>query len=139
MQPTNRILGGVNVTTNKYPWVVSLHTANDSQHHCTGSIISRTAILTAAHCSKMFDDASSYLVVLGSYDYSTAKYKIGGKKVISHPNFNKKDNVNDAMIIILKEPIEFSKTVGPICLPSNGEIKERDYTLINFTKHLHNI
>jgi len=117
-EATNRILGGVNVTENKYPWVVSLQS---EYHACTGSILSKTAILTAAHCD--LTDIT-YHVVFGTNDNRQTKGNIKAKKVILHPDWHNPGwHDHDAMIVILEEPIKFTKDVGPICLPGEEEIQ----------------
>ena len=123
-QANNRIMGGFNVTEHKYPWVVSLQTTNGEKffHSCTGSILSKTAILTAAHC----DHGATFHIVFGTNDKRLTKGNIKAKKIILHPDYVSATSVSnfDAMIVILEEPIIFTKDVGPICLPGKEEIQE---------------
>ena len=107
------------MTENKYPWVVSLQS---EYHACTGSILSKTAILTAAHCD--LTDIT-YHVVFGTNDNRQTKGNIKAKKVILHPDWHNPGwHDHDAMIVILEEPMKFTKDVGPICLPGEEEIQE---------------
>jgi len=118
-------MGGVEVTEHKYPWVVSLQMKKKgikSHHFCTGSIISKTAILTAAHCPTD-DYTKTYSVVFGTNDNRQTKRRIRAKNIIPHPQYDVPTFTNDAMIIILEKPIIFTKNVGPICLPDKKEIE----------------
>ena len=124
-------MGGVEVTEHKYPWVVSLQKEKKwikSRHFCTGSIISKTAILTAAHCPT--DDYTyTYSVVFGTNDKRQTKRRIRVKNSIPHPQYDDKNLANDARIIILEKPIIFTKNAGPICLPDKKEIEVCVFTL----------
>jgi len=102
---------------------VSLQTTNGEKffHSCTGSILSKTAILTAAHC----DLGATFHIVFGTNDKRLTKGNIKAKKIILHPDYVSATSVSnfDAMIVILEEPIIFTKDVGPICLPGKEEIQ----------------
>ena len=119
------------MTEHKYPWVVSLQMKKKgikSHHFCTGSIISKTAILTAAHCPTD-DYTKTYSVVFGTNDNRQTKRRIRAKNIIPHPQYDVPTFTNDAMIIILEKPIIFTKNVGPICLPDKKEIEVCVFTL----------
>jgi len=119
-------MGGFNVTENTYPWVVSLQVIlpgkSELTHVCTGSILSKTAILTAAHCD-LTQRGLTHHIVFGTNDNRLTKGNIKAKKVIPHPDYNTTTFIYDAMILILEEPITFTKDVGPICLPDNDEVQ----------------
>ena len=59
---TARIINGVEVIPNSWPWIVSLQ--NYAGHFCGGSVISDQWVVTAAHCCSGFD-ASDITVVVG--------------------------------------------------------------------------
>ena len=134
-QANNRIMGGFNVTENKYPWVVSLQVIlpgkSELTHVCTGSILSKTAILTAAHCD-LTQRGLTHHIVFGTNDNRLTKGNIKAKKVIPHPDYNTTTLTYDAMILILEEPITFTKDVGPICLPDNDKVQENVCTWLIF-------
>jgi len=90
-------------------------------HYCTGSIISKTAILTAAHCNPKMQDE----VIFGTNDNSQqhSQGNIPIKKIILHADYNETTYDNDVAIIILESNIKFAKDVGPICLPGIKEIQ----------------
>ena len=53
---TNAIVGGEDAPNDKFPWMVSLQTADDESdddpvgHFCGGTLIRPDTVLTAAHC-----------------------------------------------------------------------------------------
>ena len=57
-----RVIGGVNATTNSWPWIISLRVGG--LHNCGGSLIRPNWVLTATHC--LSDPTlSKYTVVVG--------------------------------------------------------------------------
>ena len=130
---TGAIFGGEDVTNpNKFPWMVQIRICEFQDQYicqsipsnfCGGSIISKRAILTAAHCVKGVQ-AHETQVVLGT---TTRKYQGGtlwgtgslGKNVnsiIIHPSYEK--GSNDIAIIILSDDMEYSDAIKPISLPT---------------------
>ena len=56
------VIGGVNATTNSWPWIISLRIGG--LHNCGGSLIRPNWVLTATHC--LSDPTlSKYTVVVG--------------------------------------------------------------------------
>lgn len=53
---SDRIIGGANATLGQYPWIVRLKYSHNilgtlfNRFECGGSLITRTHIITAAHC-----------------------------------------------------------------------------------------
>ena len=83
--------------------------------------------MTAASCCRHEygecdnDNKTKYTIKFG-FDISRGAITktVKSKYTIPHPNFNKTSFENDIMLIIMEEPIEFTQTVGPICLPEEG-------------------
>merc|ERR1712205_30470 len=63
-RPDERIIGGSQATPNANKFVVSLQ--DKSGHFCGGSLITRNAVLSAAHCK-----GTPYDVVLGRHNLNS--------------------------------------------------------------------
>merc|ERR1712240_666348 len=98
---SNRIVGGVETETNEYPWQVALVSSGGSRPFCGGTLISCSHVLTAAHCTAG-SSASSISVLVGEHRID--------------------DNTldNDYSILTLAQPVKFSTTVAPACLPADN-------------------
>ena len=103
-------------TLARTPWIASIGHISESNwvHECMGSIISNNMILTPAKCIQDFDNftqikVGSQLLSLDSPVYDIASVKF-------HPEFNDNLDYNIA-IIYTTEPIEFTDTIMPVCVP----------------------
>ena len=109
---------------------------------CTGSIITKNVILTAAHCAEHLEKTNPLLsyseVTIGHSNYSSEfAIKIGVKSILKHPNYihveesftdfeeyvkyDKERNFthdNDIALWKLSKDLEFNDKVQPIALPS---------------------
>jgi len=91
------------------------------------SLIAAGAVLTAAHKVSSFVEIPEKLVVrCGEWDTQTTGEPLKHqdrivKKVVLHPEFNRKNLANTAAILILEEEFELSQHVDTICMP---EIQE---------------
>ncbi|XP_040899744.1 suppressor of tumorigenicity 14 protein homolog [Toxotes jaculatrix] len=123
----NRIVGGQNAELGEWPWQVSLHFLTNG-HVCGASIISERWLLSAAHCfvtsSPLNHVASNWQTYSGMQD----QYKQDGvqrrslKSIISHPDYNQMTFDYDIALLELSEPLEFTNTIQPICLPSSSHV-----------------
>lgn len=127
----NRIVGGQNAENGEWPWQVSLHlhTATSSFGHvCGASIISETWLVSAAHCFVTNDPANHLPTSWQTYSGMQDQYKQEGvqrrplKRIISHPDYNQMTFDYDIALLELKEPLEFTNTIQPICLPASTHI-----------------
>ena len=120
-----RIIGGSETEVNEYPWQVRLvypgYPGSDSKT-CGGSIISAQHILTAAHCTQ--EPLSSYLqVYLGEHDTTDTAADIRTvSRITNHPQFNPDNGLNNIAILTLTEPLTFSRTMSPVCLPAGPSL-----------------
>ena len=126
--PQARIIGGQKAH-NSIPWQVSLQKP-DGSHGCGGVILDKMTILTAAHCvRKKGIDYTKWHVVAGQVDRKLNQDRIRIVKVIIHPKNEgtkivfrngkpRKTWPNDIGILKLSEPLALSKTIQPMCLPS---------------------
>merc|ERR1719285_928264 len=76
-------IGCANAELGQFPWQLSLQTTG---HFCGASILSPTALATAAHCRK-----STYYAVAGTID-NRAGQKIQTNVFIGHPSYNGQKN-----------------------------------------------
>ncbi|XP_017282015.1 suppressor of tumorigenicity 14 protein homolog [Kryptolebias marmoratus] len=124
----NRIVGGENAEHGEWPWQVSLH-YKTSGHVCGASILSERWLLSASHCFKV-PRSPDHLVASNWITYSGLQYqyKIDEsqmrkvKRIITHPNYNTMTFDYDISLLELSEPLEFSNTIQPICLPSSSHV-----------------
>ncbi|XP_017346778.1 suppressor of tumorigenicity 14 protein isoform X1 [Ictalurus punctatus] len=124
----NRIVGGQNADVGEWPWQVSLHYGT-SGHVCGASIISEKWLLSAAHCFMTGDpsyrEPSSWLTYSGMNDQQKEEKDVQMREVktiITHMNYNQMTYDNDIAVLELKEPLVFSSTVHPVCLPSSSHV-----------------
>ncbi|XP_054478341.1 suppressor of tumorigenicity 14 protein homolog [Anoplopoma fimbria] len=123
----NRIVGGQNAEMGEWPWQVSLHFKTYG-HVCGASIISERWLLTASHC--FVTNSAENLVASNWQTYSGLQdqYKHEGvqrqpvKRIVSHPNYNQMTFDYDIALLELSEPLKFTNTIQPICLPASSHV-----------------
>ncbi|XP_067633466.1 venom serine protease [Eurosta solidaginis] len=120
-----RITNGREATKHEYPALVALRDITSMQSvFCSGSIISNRHIMTAAHCVSAQSDPRRIIAYLGDHDLSSSTDSIFAvqhriQQIIIHPNYASTDIsvINDVALLVTAERIEWSRGVGPICLP----------------------
>ncbi|XP_010788004.1 suppressor of tumorigenicity 14 protein homolog [Notothenia coriiceps] len=123
----NRIVGGQNAAVGEWPWQVSLHFLTYG-HVCGASIISEKWILSAAHCFSTTSPENHVASNWQTYNGMQDQYKQDGvqrrpvKKIITHPDYNQMTFDYDIALLELSEPLEFTNTIQPICLPAPSHI-----------------
>ncbi|XP_017574827.1 suppressor of tumorigenicity 14 protein homolog [Pygocentrus nattereri] len=124
----NRIVGGQNADVGEWPWQVSLHYMNNG-HTCGASIISNKWLLSAAHCfasaEASYHEASSWLTYSGMQDQEKEDSNVQMREVktiITHQDYNQMTQDNDIALLELKEPLVFSNTIHPVCLPASSHV-----------------
>ncbi|XP_045110216.1 trypsin-1-like isoform X2 [Portunus trituberculatus] len=117
-----RIVGGTEAERNEFPWQVSLqYVSNWYTHHiCGGTVIDQRWIMTAAHCTHIYQ-SYQLIVVAGEHNL---KRKHGEEQtrnietMIEHPQYNARTQEYDMAMIKLSQPLILDGvTVSPICLP----------------------
>ncbi|XP_055381918.1 transmembrane protease serine 9 [Condylostylus longicornis] len=122
-----RIVGGQNASPNEWPWIVVMF--NNGRQFCGGSIIDNIHILTAAHCVSQMSayDVARITVHLGDHDIRNS-YEVQHvvrriKRVVRHKGFDFSHLHNDVAVLTMDQPVQFSSTIRPICLPSASSAK----------------
>lgn len=114
---SERIIGGTNTTIERYPYQVSLRKKN-AGHICGGSIISRTRVLTAAHCLDAKHEPNAYTILAGSTRRTTdsAGQVRGVAKYVRHSGFSENTNENDVAVVHLKTELVYNRAVRAVTL-----------------------
>lgn len=109
-----RIVGGYITSIDKAPWtVVIIYDKVGYNTLCGGSIISRSKILSAAHCTYGYDK-EYFLIRAGSSRGYTGGQVREVDKIINHPNYRKDKFPNDLSILVLKKSLQLSTSVAII-------------------------
>lgn len=114
----NRIVGGVEVRSNKYPWTVQLTQGRNGRLFCGGTLIHSQYVLTAGHCIHGMKWQNIH-VRLNQYDRSSPANAIT-KSLLSanvHKDYNTNTLENDIALLKLSEPVTISGNIRPACLP----------------------
>jgi len=116
---SSNIIGGKDSIPHSWPWQVRIPGFNS----CGATLISNQWVLTAAHCITDLDP-EMYLVRLGAYNLSDTSERGRVSMELSelhvHPKYTRNWNNSwyDIALMKLKEPIEFTDHISPICLPA---------------------
>ncbi|CAG9117743.1 unnamed protein product [Plutella xylostella] len=123
-QDEERIVGGHNAELNEWPWIVALF--NNGRQFCGGSLIDDMHVLSAAHCVAHMTswDVARLTARLGDHNIrsnaETQHLERKIKRVVRHRGFDMRTLYNDISILTLDQPVKFSKTIRPICLPAGS-------------------
>ena len=125
------IVNGNESIPHSRPWSVGLAGCR----FCSGTLISPRHVLTAAHCA-----GNDYDVWLGKHDCSKqverGSKKIKVQNVTKHPDywFDGYVSTHDIAILTLEEPVRFSTTILPACLPFPNHVRyPKGYTNLTAT------
>uniref|UniRef100_V9KIW5 C3/C5 convertase n=1 Tax=Callorhinchus milii TaxID=7868 RepID=V9KIW5_CALMI len=115
----NASLEAINLTA---PWHVEIHKQGDMNYRCSGSIVAKDWILTAAHCFERVSDQEPQRVSV----------RLGNRRSVKvsqfhrHPKYSLRSKVGDgiaefydydAALVKLTNSLKFTADVRPVCLP----------------------
>lgn len=115
-----RIVGGFMTNITQVPYQVSLINVA-GRSFCGGSIINRTAILTAAHCLDHITSANELIVGVGSNDCCEGGTQFNVSRYLMHPKYDASEHTYDIAILILDGIITYSNSIRAIRLPEASD------------------
>ncbi|KAI9298710.1 trypsin-like serine protease [Neoconidiobolus thromboides FSU 785] len=77
-QDDARIIGGIEVTKNKFPWMVSISNSK-REHFCGGTLIASDIVLSAGHCLSLNEICTQDVIVRVGYTNISNKTKDQGE------------------------------------------------------------
>ncbi|XP_015793369.1 vitamin K-dependent protein C-like isoform X1 [Tetranychus urticae] len=109
---------GRDTNPGKVPFYASIEYDDPTVHYtmCSGVLIADRWVLTDGYCISFI--FGPIRVVLGDkWNNKT----IGVKDIYFHPDCSFRTGENSMALLLLKEPVQFSRNIQPICLPEPGE------------------
>ncbi|XP_019384134.1 PREDICTED: suppressor of tumorigenicity 14 protein-like [Crocodylus porosus] len=125
----NRIVGGEDARSGKWPWQASLQMGTYG-HICGASVISNRWLISAAHCfldsdSIRYSLPSGWKAYMGIRIMSKNSNHVAMrsiKRIVVHPRYDQYISDYDVALLEMETPVFFSELVQPICLPSSPRI-----------------
>ena len=123
-------MGGQATEQHKYPWQVALVIGRYGKRpFCGGTLISAQHVLTAAHSTAKVTNPALIKVLLGKHITSDNSFtKVDVAELIKDPNNNSQTVYSDFAILRLAQPVTFSATLSPVCLPAAATTTYSGYT-----------
>lgn len=129
-QPVFKVIEGREAKRGHHPWQATIRVRGrngKSSHWCGAVLISKTHVLTAAHCIIGFTK-NAYFIRLGDHHSEIpedTEVEVFIEDWHIHEKFRKGHSMNnDIALIKLKSPVKFTDYIQPICLPT----EETEYT-----------
>ena len=127
---TSKILGGVQAAPGAWPWIAALLYANDSNvfsaQFCSGVLIDKSWVLTAAHCVQGMS-AQGIQVAVGAWDLTKfTGSRTPVRSIRIHPQFSSTSLYNDIALVELSVP----SSIQPITLFSGESVDNTPPSLL---------
>lgn len=110
-------------TPGEFPWHAVLAARTDLTPICGAAVLSKDAVITAAHCL-LGKDAGDLLVIAGEHKMGVAEdgaQQSGVAVIARHPDFNPTSMFNDQAVLRLSDAFTLGGAVGSICIPEQDE------------------
>ncbi|XP_037293539.1 collagenase-like [Manduca sexta] len=120
----SRIVGGSPSSVGQFPYQAGLLiTLPQGIGACGGSLLSSRKVLTAAHCWwDGINQASGFLVVLGSNRLFSGGVRLETRDIVMHGSWNPFIVRNDIAMIRLPSDVSFTNNINVIALPSGSQL-----------------
>ncbi|KAH8278143.1 hypothetical protein KR018_002385 [Drosophila ironensis] len=119
------------ITRGSWPWLAAIYVNNltSLDFQCGGTLVSGRAVISSAHCFKLFNNrytANEVLVFLGRHNLKNWNEEgslaapVDG--IYIHPDYNSQLSSYDAdiAVIMLKKAVRFNAFIRPACLWSGS-------------------
>lgn len=113
-----RIIGGDFASQGQFSYQVSIQL--NGRHHCGGAVISKTAVVTAAHCT-IGQDPASMKVFAGTSDLLADHVEVGVARLVNHPQYNPQTNDYDLALVILNQPLPIGPKINTISMADSTD------------------
>uniref|UniRef100_A0A2H8TEC5 CLIP domain-containing serine protease n=2 Tax=Melanaphis sacchari TaxID=742174 RepID=A0A2H8TEC5_9HEMI len=133
-----RIIGGNPAELGAWPWMAALGYQGTNKNNralqwrCGGTLVTKTHVLTAAHCVYNINNARLTTVRLGELDLdpnvidNARPLDVPVERIIIHEGYNGIKIVNDIALLKLKNSVTFNELIQPICMPMTSNMKRID-------------
>lgn len=128
-----RILSGETVVAHSWGWAASMRNSY-GEHICGGTILSKTFILTAAHCFQGTSEESlPYSIIVGVDSLLSTTGQIRTvSEIFIHPKWNFTSKENDIALLRLNASISLDDpNLAKICLPDVSLFEQPRYPILH--------
>lgn len=135
---TPLVLGGYDTFEGEFPWHVAIYKTENRLYlmlTCGGNLITRSHILTAAHCvtrkyARQLIDLGKVQIFLGTSNLIRFNPGVQVRAAVDamvHPDYNPALLHNDIAIVELSSPVDITDFVRTICLWSEDTSIQKMY------------